>query len=81
MTDQKELKMEELNEVVGGSSMNGSSGVTVREEDCIACGCCENECPMDALFFDGNCYRVNPDLCIECYSCYEVCPTGAIEYH
>ena len=38
-------------------------------DDCIACGTCIGECPVEAI---------NPDLCTECGTCASVCPQEAI---
>ena len=36
-------------------------------EDCIACGTCIDECPVEAIS-EGDKYSINPDLCTECGS-------------
>jgi len=46
-------------------------------EDCIACGSCLPECPVDAIT-EGDIYVINPDLCTDCAACVEVCPSDAI---
>jgi len=46
-------------------------------EECVACGCCIDECPVEAIS-EGNIYRIDADLCTECGSCAEVCPVDAI---
>ena len=45
--------------------------------DCIACGTCIGECPVEAIY-EGEHYSINPDVCIECGTCADVCPSGAI---
>lgn len=49
----------------------------VISEDCIACGTCIGECPLEAIS-EGDIYSINPDICSDCGTCAEVCPTGAI---
>ncbi|MFO7869181.1 MAG: 4Fe-4S binding protein [Bacteroidales bacterium] len=49
----------------------------VISEDCIACGACIGECPVEAIS-EGEIYVIDPDLCTDCGACVEVCPTGAI---
>ncbi len=46
-------------------------------EDCIACGTCIDECPVEAIS-EGDKYSINPDLCTECGTCADVCPSEAI---
>jgi ferredoxin len=49
----------------------------VISEDCIACGTCIDECPVDAIS-EGDIYVIDPDVCTDCGTCAEVCPTEAI---
>ena len=49
----------------------------VISEDCIACGTCIGECPVEAIS-EGEKYSINPELCIDCGSCASVCPSEAI---
>jgi len=49
----------------------------VISEDCIACGTCIGECPVEAIS-EGDIYKIDPDTCAECGTCASVCPTGAI---
>jgi NAD-dependent dihydropyrimidine dehydrogenase PreA subunit len=44
-------------------------------EDCIACGACQPECPVDAIS-EGDIYVIDPDVCIDCGAC-DVCPVDA----
>lgn len=46
-------------------------------DECIACGTCIDECPVDAIS-EGDIYVIDPNLCTDCGSCAEVCPTEAI---
>jgi len=46
-------------------------------EDCIACGSCISECPVEAIS-EGDIYHINPDLCTDCGTCADVCPSEAI---
>lgn len=47
-------------------------------EECIACGACEPECPEKAISEGDPIYVINPDLCNDCGSCVEVCPVECI---
>ncbi|PLX23517.1 MAG: 4Fe-4S ferredoxin [Salinivirgaceae bacterium] len=46
-------------------------------EDCIACGACLPECPVDAIS-EGDIYVIDADACTDCGACADVCPTEAI---
>lgn len=46
--------------------------------DCISCGACEGECPVNAITEGDGKYEINADECIDCGSCASACPTGAI---
>lgn len=45
--------------------------------DCIKCGACEPECPVDAISEGDETYVIDPDLCISCGACSAVCPVDA----
>ena len=47
-------------------------------DDCISCGACAAECPVEAISDGGDKYVIDADTCIECGNCAEVCPVGAI---
>ncbi|MCK5833339.1 4Fe-4S binding protein [bacterium] len=47
-------------------------------EECISCGSCEAECPVDAISEGEDTYVINPELCTDCGACTEVCPVDAI---
>ena len=46
-------------------------------EDCVACGTCAGECPVEAIS-EGDIYKIDADKCISCGSCAATFPTGAI---
>ena len=41
----------------------------VISDECVACGTCAGECPVEAI---------DADTCVECGTCAGVCPTEAI---
>ncbi len=45
-------------------------------EECIACGSCAEQCPVNAIE-EGAPYMIT-DACIDCGACVEVCPVNAI---
>ena len=49
----------------------------VISEDCIACGSCVSECPVDAIA-EGDIYVIDADICTDCGTCADVCPSEAI---
>ncbi len=46
-------------------------------DDCIQCGACAAECPVEAISEGDDKYVIDPDTCIGCGNCAEVCPVGA----
>ncbi|MCE5343467.1 MAG: 4Fe-4S binding protein [Eubacteriales bacterium] len=46
-------------------------------DDCISCGACASECPVDAITEGNDKYVIDADKCIECGACADVCPVGA----
>ena len=46
-------------------------------DDCISCGDCAAECPVEAIAEGDGKYEINPDVCIECGACAATCPVGA----
>ena len=53
-------------------------------EECIACGACETECPVEAISEGDEIYEIDPNVCVECegyfdtQQCVEVCPVDAV---
>ncbi len=48
-------------------------------DECISCGTCVDECPVEAISEGDDKYVIDPDLCTDCGTCADVCPTDAIE--
>ena len=47
-------------------------------DECIACGACAAECPVNAISEGDGKYEIDPDTCISCGACAGNCPVGAI---
>ena len=47
-------------------------------DECISCGICEGECPVDAISEGDDKYVIDADLCIDCGACEGSCPQEAI---
>lgn len=50
----------------------------ITAEDCVNCGACEPECPVDAISEQGDVRIIDADACTSCGACVEVCPTDCI---
>ena len=52
-------------------------------DECIACGACESECPVQAISEGDTQFQIDPDKCVECKGyfdepqCASVCPVDA----
>ncbi|MCG8572973.1 MAG: 4Fe-4S binding protein [Spirochaetes bacterium] len=49
----------------------------VISSECIECGSCISECPVDAIA-EGSPYIIDADKCTDCGNCAGVCPVEAI---
>ncbi len=47
-------------------------------DECIACGACEPECPDEAISEGDPIYIIDPEKCTDCGTCVEFCPVEAI---
>lgn len=46
-------------------------------EECISCGACEAECPVNAISAADEKYVIDAATCIDCGACAGVCPVNA----
>jgi ferredoxin len=52
-------------------------------DECISCGACESECPVQAISEGETAYVIDPNKCVECVGhhdspkCAEICPVDA----
>ena len=49
----------------------------VISDECIACGACAAECPVNAISEGDGKYVIHAATCTECGSCANICPVGA----
>ena len=48
-------------------------------DECVACGSCTDECPVEAITEGEEIYVIDAEKCTDCGNCAEVCPSDAIE--
>lgn len=46
-------------------------------EECISCGACASECPVEAISEGDATYVIDADKCIDCGACADACPVDA----
>jgi ferredoxin len=47
-------------------------------DECISCGACQADCPVDAISEGETTYVIDADACISCGACAAGCPVDAI---
>lgn len=48
-------------------------------DECVDCGTCTEECPVDAIIEGDDHFEIDEDECVECGNCLDACPVEAIE--
>ena len=46
-------------------------------DECVGCGACAAECPVEAISEKEGKYEIDAEKCIECGACADTCPVGA----
>ena len=46
-------------------------------DECISCGACTADCPVDAISEGTDKYEIDADKCIDCGACADSCPVDA----
>ncbi len=46
-------------------------------DDCIKCGVCAGECPVECITEGADKYEIDEAACISCGNCASVCPVSA----
>ncbi|MFI3205783.1 MAG: 4Fe-4S binding protein [Clostridia bacterium] len=49
----------------------------VINDNCISCGACAAECPVEAISEGDSKYVIDADTCIDCGACAGACPVDA----
>lgn len=47
-------------------------------DNCVACGACAADCPVEAISEGDGKFVIDADTCIECGACAGSCPVEAI---
>jgi len=47
-------------------------------DECLSCGSCAGECPVEAIAEGDGKYVIDQDTCLECGACVATCPVAAI---
>jgi len=47
------------------------------KDECISCGACEAQCPVEAIAPGDGIYVIDAAKCTDCGSCADVCPVAA----
>lgn len=47
-------------------------------DDCVQCGACVENCPVNAISMGDAHYEIDADTCISCGACAAGCPVNAI---
>ncbi len=63
----------------GKLDMHAGTKHHVTQAECVSCGTCIENCPVDAIAYDesGKAF-INQNMCISCSKCIAVCPVSAI---
>jgi ferredoxin len=46
--------------------------------ECVSCGSCAAQCPVEAISQGPNQYEIDPEKCVDCGACEDICPMSAI---
>ncbi len=49
----------------------------ISADECIGCGACASECPVECITEKDGKFVINADECIECGACAGACPVDA----
>lgn len=63
----------------GKMEMHQVFNLNISSSDCIACGKCVQECPVDAISISEDSAVIDQEKCIGCGMCIAICPKDAVE--
>jgi len=46
--------------------------------ECVSCGACVSDCPVDSITQGESVYEINSETCVDCGACVSSCPVDAI---
>ena len=52
----------------------------IDKNECIGCGACVEQCPVDTIYMEESKAEINMSHCIHCGVCHGVCPEGAVKH-
>ena len=52
---------------------------SIRKDECINCGACDPDCPVDAISEQDGARFIDDDACTSCGACVDVCPVDCID--
>jgi ferredoxin len=50
----------------------------VISDECVSCGACMPECPVNAISEGDDIYVIDAATCTDCGACVDACPVSAI---
>lgn len=71
------INEEDLNKISGGATKERI--IYLITDECIMCGACLDECPMQCIKEGNEHYVIDENSCSKCGTCVSNCPVRAIE--
>jgi len=57
----------------------GKTMAYIINDNCVSCGTCADNCPVEAISEGDGKYVIDADVCVSCGTCADNCPSDAIE--